>query len=133
MIFSNELLFLLPYCIVVKQVVQVQALLAKYTSLRHIKDRITRIRASNEELKDWKYPKGNKGALHDVVPALTQELANKLTHAQQAVIRLHQQLAESLDGLKDLSAVTPEAATQPRRGEAKSSDYDPSELKPGEI
>lgn len=108
-------------------------MLAKYTSLRHIKDRISRIRASNEELKDWKYPKG-KGGSHSFdgpIPALTQELANKLTHAQQAVIRLHQQLAESLESMRDLSAVTPETTAQPRRGEAKGLEYDPAELRPG--
>lgn len=79
-------------------------------------------------MKDWKYPKGKSH--FDIVPQLTQDLANKLTTAQQAVIRLHQQLAESLDTIRELSAVTPDT-TAPTRGEAKSSEYDPEDLRPG--
>ena len=44
---------------------------------------------------------------------------------------MHQQLAESLDGMRELSAVTPETVTQARRGEVKGPDYDPADLRPG--
>jgi hypothetical protein len=73
---------------------QIQELIQSFAQIRHIKDRITRLRNGVGELREWRAPKVIKDDHHTVTD---EKMLAKLTSAQNAAIRLHRDLDTALD------------------------------------
>ncbi len=60
-----------------------------------------------------------------------EKMAAKLTNRQKTIIRLHQQLLEALDTLRNTPVENQKTATNSGRGKEVTSSYAPTELRSG--
>eukprot|EP01113_Clastostelium_recurvatum_P021844 TRINITY_DN2594_c0_g1_i2.p1 TRINITY_DN2594_c0_g1~~TRINITY_DN2594_c0_g1_i2.p1 ORF type:complete len:662 (+),score=231.45 TRINITY_DN2594_c0_g1_i2:1340-3325(+) len=78
---------------------QAHTMLEKYLQIRHLKDRLGRLRVSLDELREIRG--GKKGG--PLAP--DERTARSMTAAQKNIIRLHQQIVEAQDTLRDMPIV----------------------------
>ncbi|EFA75252.1 hypothetical protein PPL_11327 [Heterostelium album PN500] len=102
---------------------QVFNLLEKHCKLRHVKDRLTKLRNNISEFKDIKLPQRNARnsdtANHSF---LDEKIASKLTTAQKSVIRFHQQVVEAIQYIEEMPFVTQSDKLSSSRGSSVGPD-----------
>nr|CAG4716441.1 unnamed protein product [Naegleria fowleri] len=77
---------------------QVYELIEAFANIRHIKDRVDRLRKSISELRDWKSPKSQKS----IQTIMDEKMLSKLTTCNNAAIKLHKDLISALEYIQDL-------------------------------
>ncbi|EFC40815.1 predicted protein [Naegleria gruberi] len=79
---------------------QIYELIEAFAGVRHIKERIDRLKKSISELKEWKTPRSQKS-----IQTITDEkMLSKLTTSNNAAIRLHKDLISASEFMQNLPA-----------------------------